>query len=82
MGLLSFLNRDLQRLKTKKRAFKIFSFAFRHLLPVFYLVAISLLLLLPHPIVHDNMRADEKALLIGQVSLIKLRWPIISNTKT
>ena len=69
MGLLSFFNRDLQRLKSKKRAFRIFSFAFKHFLPVFYLLGIVAILLLPHPMVHDNMKADEKALLIGQVKI-------------
>ena len=68
MGLLSFFNRDLQRLKSKKKAFKVFNFAFKHLLPVFYLLGLISLFLLPHPILHDNMRADEKALLIGQVA--------------
>jgi hypothetical protein len=77
MGLLGW-NREIFRLKSRRVAYriskKIFSnyvyldsFLFRIIV---YVLGVLSLFLLPHPILHDDAKPDERALLIGQVLLI------------
>ena len=64
---MTLWNREIFRLKSRQFAIKIAKYIFQRYLTLIYLLAFLSLLFLPHHILHEEARPDEKALLIGQV---------------
>jgi hypothetical protein len=62
---MTLWNREIFRLKSRQFAIKIAKYIFQRYLTLIYLLAFLSLLFLP--LLHEEARPDEKALLIGQV---------------